>query len=549
MIKYLKSKYWIGYIIFVPFLIFDNIFTAKLLETVFDFLYKPEVLNIKLVLVILLTIFGMYTIITIGKIMTKFYENKIIQQSILFLKNAITKHIIYNEKNSNNNLSLLLNDIKILESDYYNPLFQICTNLFISIISIIIILSKNISLGLILILGTFIPVLLTNTISRPIVSISSLWESSYQRYTDYIVRLIEGINTIQNYNIQPIIMKKHDFLANEVGIKFIKLNLSRQAINYISIGLTFAITISSQLYGIYLILIKQLTIGEVMAIIQLSNTVTYPLMAALENYTKMKSTANIQNRIKEFISSKIDSSYDEIGFCNFIQCENLSYVINDQVILNNINFSINKYEKILILGKNGSGKSTLFNIIQGRIRPSMGTIKIDNISYDQIKRNSLYNLISYVPQNVFMFDDTIEFNIMFGNTSNNNFREIIEITHLDTLIENKGKNYIIDSKKNSLSGGEKQRIEIARALYYKRPLLMLDESFSAIDKKTAKEIEKNILLDQHRTIIAIAHTVSIDNVQLFDKIIVLDKGTIREIGTPSELLNQPTSFIHSIISY
>lgn len=179
----------------------------------------------------------------------------------------------------------------------------------------------------------------------------------------------------------------------------------------------------------------------------------------------------------------------------------------------------------------------------------MGTIKIDNISYDQIKRNSLYNLISYVPQNVFMFDDTIEFNIMFGNTSNNNFREIIEITHLDTLIENKGKNYIIDSKKNSLSGGEKQRIEIARALYYKRPLLMLDESFSAIDKKTAKEIEKNILLDQNRTIIAIAHTVSIDNIQLFDRIIVLDKGMIKETGTSSELLNQPTSFIHSIISY
>ena len=87
MIKYLKSKYWIGYIIFVPFLIFDNIFTAKLLETVFDFLYKPEVLSIKLVLAILLTIFGMYTIITIGKIMTKFYITSII--STLMVKNLM----------------------------------------------------------------------------------------------------------------------------------------------------------------------------------------------------------------------------------------------------------------------------------------------------------------------------------------------------------------------------------------------------------------------------------------------------------------------------
>lgn len=549
MIKYLKSKYWIGYIIFVPFLIFDNIFTAKLLETVFDFVYKPEDLNIKLVLEILITIVVMYSIITIGKVLTKFFENKIIQQSILFLKNAITIHIVYNDKNSNNRLSLLLNDIKILESDYYNSFFEICTNLSISIISIIIILSKNISLGLILILGTFIPVLLTNRISGPIVSISSLWESSYQRYTEYITRLIEGINTVQNYNIQPIIMDKHDLLAKEVGVKFIKLNLSRQAIGYISIGLTFAITISSQLYGIYLISIKQLTIGEVMAIIQLSNTVTYPLISALENYTKMKSTTNIQNRIKEFISSKIDNSYDKIQFCDSIQCENISYMINQQLILNNINFSINKYEKILILGKNGSGKSTLFNIIQGRIKPTKGTIKIDNISYNQLKQNSLYDLIGYVPQNVFVFNDTIEFNVMFNNINNTNFRKIIELTHLDAVIEDKGRNYIIDSQKNSLSGGEKQRIEIARALYFKRPILMLDESFSAIDKKTAKEIERNILLDQNRTIIAIAHTVSIDNIQLFDKIIVLDKGTIKEIGAPRELLNQPDSFIHSVISY
>ena len=148
-----------------------------------------------------------------------------------------------------------------------------------------------------------------------------------------------------------------------------------------------------------------------------------------------------------------------------------------------------------------------------------------------------------------MFDDTIEFNVMFNNINNTNFRKIIELTHLDAVIEDKGRNYIIDSQKNSLSGGEKQRIEIARALYFKRPILMLDESFSAIDKKTAKEIERNILLDQNRTIIAIAHTVSIDNIQLFDKIIVLDKGTIKEIGAPRELLNQPDSFIHSVISY
>lgn len=116
------------------------------------------------------------------------------------------------------------------------------------------------------------------------------------------------------------------------------------------------------------------------------------------------------------------------------------------------------------------------------------------------------------------------------------------------MIKDKGKYFVIDSKNNSLSGGEKQRIEIARALYFQRPILMMDEALSAIDKNTAKEIEKNILLQKEKTMISIAHTMSIDNIKLFDKIIVLEKGSIKEIGTPQELLNQPDSFVHSIIS-
>ena len=548
MIKYLKSKYWIGYIIFVPFLIFDNILTAELLETIFNLVYRPKVLNIALVFRILITIVTMYSMITIGKILTKLFENKIIQQSIFYLKNAVTKHILYDTKNSKNHLSLLLNDIKILETDYYNPFFEIFTNCLISIISAIIIFSKNITLGLILIVGTFIPVFLTNRISRPIVTISTLWESAYQKYTEYISQLIEGSYTIQNYGIQSISMKKHDVLAKEVGVKFIKLNLSRQALSYISIGLTFAITVSSQLYGIYLVSIEYLTIGEVMAIIQLSNTVIYPLMTVLENYTKMKSTTNIQNRIRDFISTQIDNDYKEVQFYDSIQCENVNYRVGEQFILKNINLSIRKYEKVLILGKSGSGKSTLFNIIQGRIKPSEGVVKIDNVYYDCLKQNSLYNLISYVPQKVFVFDDTIEFNVMFDNVNVAQFKKIIELTSLDEVIEDKGRNYIIHSQNNSLSGGEKQKIEIARALYSKRPILMLDESFSAIDKTTTKEIEKNILMDQNRTIISIAHTMSIDNIKCFDKIIVLEKGTIKEMGTPKKLLSQPNSFVHSIIS-
>lgn len=548
MVKYLRSRYWIGYMIFVPFVLLDNVFTAELLERIFNFVYKPEYLNISVVIKMFIVITSMFFVIAIGIVLTKYFESKIIQVGIVTLKEDIVKHMIYSHDHLENHLSLLLNDLKILENDYFKTIFEIGTNIFILIISTLMILSKNVKLGLILIIGTFIPIIFTNRISRPIVLLSSLWENAYQNYTKFISQMIDGIVTIQNYNVQPVMMNRHNLYAKEVGIRFIKLNVSREMLNNISVGLTFAITISSQLYGIYLVSIQELTIGEILAIIQLSNSVTFPLMNILENYTKLRSTTNIQKRINDFISSDIEETYDIIPFCHFIECHNVSYEVNHQQILNNIDLKIHKGEKILILGKNGSGKSTLFHILQGRIKPTHGEVMIDHFSYNHLKQNTLYNLISYVPQNVFVFDDTIDFNITFAHTNDSLYKSVIQSTYLETVIKDKGNNYIADSQNNSLSGGEKQRIEIARALYFQRPILMMDESFSAIDKNTAKEIEKYILLQKEKTIISIAHTMSIDNIKRFNKVIVLEKGRIKEVGTPQELLDQPNSFVHSIVS-
>lgn len=382
MVKYLRGKYWLGYMIFVPFVLLDNVFTAEVLERIFNFVYKPEYLNINVVIKMFIGITSMFFMIAIGIVMAKYFESKIIQESIVTLKEVIVNHMIYSHEQLDNHLSLLLNDLKILENDYFNSIFEIGTNIFILFISTLMIFSKNMKLGLILIIGTFIPIMLTNRISRPIVSLSSLWENAYQNYTKFISQMIDGIVTIQNYNVQPVMLNKHHLYAREVGIRFIKLNVSREMLNNISVGLTFAITISSQLYGIYLVSIHELTIGEILAIIQLSNSVTFPLMHILENYTKMKSTKNIQKRIKTFILKDIEETYDRISFCHSIECQNISYEVNQQNILNHINLKINKGDKILILGKNESGKSTLFRILQGRLKPSHGEIMIDHLSYN-----------------------------------------------------------------------------------------------------------------------------------------------------------------------
>ena len=261
--------------------------------------------------------------------------------------------------------------------------------------------------------------------------------------------------------------------------------------------------------------------------------------------TLIQRAAASQKRINEFLQLKSDitsSNPSQPTITGSISFKNVSFTYPDTGIeaLKNINFDIEKGQLIAIIGRTGSGKSTLANLIMRMYDADAGQILIDGEELRTVNLSNYRNQIGFVPQEVFLFSDTIKNNIAFG---------LAEVS--DEQVEQAAKNAavyanIIDFEKKfetmlgergiTLSGGQKQRVSIARALIKEPTLLIFDDCLSAIDTKTEEEILGNLgKVMAGKTSIIIAHRIS--TIKNADKIIVLDDGVIIEQGTHQTLLN------------
>lgn len=255
-------------------------------------------------------------------------------------------------------------------------------------------------------------------------------------------------------------------------------------------------------------------------------------------------------RINEFIGTRPliqNSTEEKFNIKGNIKFENVSYVYENTGIraLKNISFEIKEKDTLAILGKTGSGKTTIVELIMRLYDTSQGNIYIDGINIKQYNVYNLRNQIGIVPQEAFLFSDTIQENIAFGN----DVKDMQQIQHFakkadvhENIIHFKnGYNTKIGERGVTLSGGQKQRVSIARALYKKPEILIFDDSLSAVDTETEEKILTNIRKEtEGKTTIIVTHRIS--SAKNADKIIVLDEGKIIEQGTHEELMQQNSNY-------
>jgi ATP-binding cassette subfamily B protein len=289
----------------------------------------------------------------------------------------------------------------------------------------------------------------------------------------------------------------------------------------------------------------QINFGDMAAFIMYLTMLAFPVSAIGWVASTIQRAAASQQRLNEFLLTKTTILSPENGVKSKlegnVEFENVSFVYPHTGIaaLKDFNLRIKKGEKVAIIGRTGSGKSTIAQLLLRFYDPSKGTVRIDDKNIQELELQHYRSQVSYIPQEVFLFSDTIANNISFG--TGNNTEEEIKAAASSASVHNDIQSFpesyqtMVGERGVTLSGGQKQRISIARALVKDPGLIIMDDCLNAVDARTEKEILTHLSTYlQHKTAIVITHRIF--SLLQFDRIIVMDNGRIAEQGTHEQLL-------------
>ena len=479
-----------------------------------------------------------------GLVMSKYIKN-----TVNYLRTDIFYKIIdkdikdFSLDNSGKYISILYNDIKIIEDNFLNNIFQVIASILSFSISIAVLFYISPLVVIFIIFFGVLGFIIPNALSKKLVIAKNDYSTNLEEITSVTKDLFSGFEVIKGFNISKKINQVFKYNSNNVETSKRKCSIIEAIIRGFSISFSVTIYLGVLILGGYLMYHNRITVGTAIIIIQLSTHIVGPVKTSISLINQIKSVSLIAKKIEDILkSSSEDIEENNLeNFKNCIEINNLTFSYNEErKALDNINLVFEKNKKYAIVGESGCGKSTLIKLLMRYYNDYEGSIKIDDNDLKSIYSSDLYKNMSMIQQNVFMFDDTIKENIkLFANYSDEKVIKACKRSGIYNLIERlpKGIDSLVGENGSKLSGGEKQRIAIARSLINDTQILILDESTSALDNETAYNLESSLLELDDLTLIVVTHKL-IKNILLnYDEIIVMRDGKIVEKGSFEELIN------------
>ena len=445
--------------------------------------------------------------------------------------------------NSGKYISILYNDIKIIEDSLLNNIFLVISSFISFIISLLFLFSISPSIVIFIVIFGILGFVIPNALSKKLIVEKNNYSHNLEEITSVTKDLFSGFEVIKGFNIGSKINTIFKNSSNTVESTKKKCSILESIIKGFSLSFSVTVYLGVLILGGYLMYKGEISVGTAIIIIQLSTHIVGPVKTSISLINQIKSVSLIADKIDEILYDSCED-IEEISlpkFENSIEVKNLDFsYTNDRKALNNINLTFEKNKKYAIVGESGCGKSTLIKLLMRYYKDYNGDILIDNKDIHKIFSNDLYKNMSMIQQNVFMFDDSIKENIkLFANDSDEEVLSICDRSGLSNLISRlpDGINSLVGENGNKLSGGEKQRIAIARSLINNTKILILDESTSALDNETAYNLESSLLSINDLTLIVVTHKL-IKNILLnYDEIIVMKDGMVIEKGSFDYLIS------------
>lgn len=458
----------------------------------------------------------------------EYLRNTMVDMRLSYINTLFKRHKL-SEPNSVY-ISNLSNDADRLEKQYYQSLLFLFKLLIQIIISVIILAQYSIHFITVVAVLAFIFFIVARKTSEPVKKEESVKSKELEGYTNFVEETLNGFSVIKSHQIED--KRQNDFFIKVEGLKKQHYKIEKQK----SLVDAFNGTLQGILIGTLIVLglfagsklgfsiggsiVVTLVFSDIMWPLQRVTpliTEIYGMKSILDNYN------DVLNKPEEDGKEAIDK-FESIAFIN----ANLGY---DTPILSEVNISIQKGEKVLIIGPSGAGKSTILKTLQREIDILGGEVLMNSKSIKEYALDAYYQLISIVDQIGFIFSGTVQENIsMLKNNNTIPYLNKVDLSYMDqnTLLINNGDN---------ISGGERARLLLARALLHDKELIICDEILSSLDTEVARSIEKDIL-HYAPTLINVSHIVFIENLQYYDKYIIVENGSIQTTTDPSFVIDR-----------
>lgn len=480
-------------------------------------------------------------------------RNKLVRQIMSRYKNKVFQSILdsdyrdFSKEKSGKFISVLTENMKKIEQDYLHQYFNISKNLSLMIFSLLAMFIGNWFLTLLVIIASIIPMMISGFIGQKSASLQKRAMIADQKYLAKVKDILAGFLVIKSFNVKDAICKDYSHESEKFDeINFIKgkFDVLANVISQLSGMIVFLVSFGG---GMYLVFNGYTTIGSVTAIVQLVNFVVMPLNEVGMGISKFREGQATLDAFEVKDVTELQTGETKEYFDDIISFSNIdfSYPNTEENIFNHLSLKIQKGEKIAIVGMSGSGKSTLLNLLLRFYDVTSGHISIDNQDIQAISAESLYNLMTIVQQDVYIFDDTLRANITLNQSfTDEEIKKAVQQSGLESyVLENElGLQALCGENGSNLSGGQKQRVSIARVLIRKTPILLLDEATSSLDNQVTTEIESSILDIQNLTALVVTHKLNENILKKYDRILFMKDGVIVEDGSFSDLMDRRGEF-------
>lgn len=528
-----KVLYFISLILIVSYSVVD-LLKSILMSYIFD---DHLLDSISSLIVIVLVLLGVYLIVsTLQQYVVEVLKNKI-RYSLnknLYQSYASRNIESFQKKDSSEILNEFNNEVNVVIDNYVSSKLNVFSLTISLILGSLYIANLSVEILIFLLFCAFITILINSIFKNSLKKNQMNYLDSMKQWLCSIKNLCRCFSDIKILNLEKVFCDGLDIENKNIEQSTLKNNGFIKILTSINSFISQAMFFLTLLFGIVLIHYNRLTVGQLLGIAQASNMVIMPIV----NYANLRNMIQSSKPVlQKLLDNTVCSEENEsIAFDEQIQdikIKHLSYSYGVRQILDLSNLVINQGKKYLVIGKSGDGKSTFLDILIKQKKAD--GIYVNDKDLKDVQFSTYVDKFSYVNQNNDLLPFSFEQNITLGRKmSKYSLKDLVTIFNLESMFDKERDN--LDFEHLNLSGGEKQRICLARAMYRNKKWLFLDEAFSAIDKTNSDRIHQFILSNPDLTVLSIEHKVTKETVSLYDKVLLFENKKIVSMNV-EEYLN------------